>query len=91
MRTFFPLAEAARRHTAIEHSAAFRGYTITGDERTNGAIDWRDQLDFGPEQAAPLDPGSGPPWHRLRGPNQWPAELPSLPSQARNVNSALPS
>lgn len=78
MRRFFALGESARREIAIERSAAFRGYTITGDERTSGRVDWRDQLDFGPEQAAPADPGSVPAWHRLRGPNQWPTGLPTL-------------
>ena len=78
MRRFFALDETARREIAIEHSAAFRGYTITGDERTNGEVDWRDQLDYGPEQQAPTDPAGVPAWHRLRGPNQWPPELPTM-------------
>lgn len=78
MRLFFALDDSARRALAIERSAAFRGYTITGDERTNDRVDWRDQLDYGPEQVAPSDPTGVPAWHRLRGPNQWPPELPSL-------------
>ena len=77
-RRFFALPEAERRRIAIEHSAAFRGYTILGDERTNGASDWRDQLDVGPEQLAPDDPAVLPAWHRLRGPNQWPESLPEM-------------
>ncbi len=75
---FFALPEADRRALAIGNSAAFRGYTILGDERTQGQADWRDQLDYGPEQTAP-DPGhDGPAWLRLRGPNQWPETLPEL-------------
>jgi isopenicillin N synthase-like dioxygenase len=75
---FFALPEADRRALAIENSAAFRGYTILGDERTQGQADWRDQLDYGPEQEAPEPGHDGPAWLRLRGPNQWPAALPEL-------------
>lgn len=75
---FFALPAAEREALAIEHSAAFRGYTILGDERTGGSADWRDQLDFGPEQVAPLAGDDGPAWLRLRGPNQWPPSLPHL-------------
>ncbi len=77
-RDFFALPEPARRSLAIENSAAFRGYTLLGDERTSGGQDWREQLDFGPEQAAPESHDRGPAWLRLRGPNQWPAELPHM-------------
>ena len=75
---FFELPDAERRAIAIENSAAFRGYTILGDERTNGSSDWRDQLDIGPEQAAPDEPLAHPAWLRLRGPNQWPTRLPHM-------------
>ena len=75
---FFALPEADRRALAIGNSAAFRGYTILGDERTQGEADWRDQLDYGPEQVAPEPGHDGPAWLRLRGPNQWPDALPEL-------------
>ncbi len=75
---FFSLTEAERRALAIENSAAFRGYTILGEERTNGRSDWRDQLDIGPEQSAPEPGATVPAWHRLRGPNQWPPSLPNM-------------
>ena len=74
---FFALPLAERQSLAIANSAAFRGYTTLGDERTNGLADWREQLDVGPEEDAPTDP-SAPPWHKLRGPNQWPPSLPAL-------------
>ncbi|MFW2383484.1 MAG: isopenicillin N synthase family dioxygenase [Acidimicrobiales bacterium] len=77
-RQFFALPEDARRSLAIENSAAFRGYTVLGDERTADGRDWRDQLDIGPEQEAPETGHPGPAWLRLRGPNQWPAELPHM-------------
>jgi len=74
---FFALPLADRQALAIGNSAAFRGYTTLGDERTNGKADWREQLDVGPEEAAPFDL-SGPAWHRLRGPNQWPPGVPAM-------------
>lgn len=77
-RLFFALPEPERRELAIANSAAFRGYTVLGDERTNGESDWRDQLDLGPEEDAPqMGPGD-PAWLKLRGPNQWPSGLPEL-------------
>ena len=75
-RAFFALPPAEREALAIGNSAAFRGYTILGDEQTAGARDWRHQLDFGPEQEAPRT--NRPAYLRLRGPNQWPAGLPGL-------------
>lgn len=76
-RGFFALPLAERQALAIAKSAAFRGYTTLGDERTNGHSDWREQLDVGPEEDAPVDL-TGPTWHRLRGPNQWPVNLPAM-------------
>ena len=76
-KAFFAMPTAEREALAILNSAAFRGYTSLGDERTNGTSDWRDQLDLGWEQAAPTNPDA-PAWHRLRGPNQWPAAVPEM-------------
>jgi isopenicillin N synthase-like dioxygenase len=65
---------------AIENvnSPQFRGYTRNGGEYTAGKQDRREQLDIGPEDPEPnLGPDS-PAWMRLRGPNLWPAALPSF-------------
>ncbi len=83
-RRFLNLPLEERQALALVNSAAFRGYTTLGDERTAGAADWRDQLDFGPEQLAPPPGHDGPAWLRLRGPNQWPASLPDLSTVALN-------
>ena len=77
-KKFFELPERERREIAIVNSPHFRGYTILGDERTQGKRDWREQIDIGPEEPA-LELGQDdPPWLRLRGPNQWPSSLPEL-------------
>jgi len=75
---FFALPESEREALAIGQSAGFRGYTLLKNERTNGRIDWRDQLDIGPEEPTPTIAPDDPPWLRLRGPNQWPANLPDM-------------
>lgn len=82
-KDFFALPVDEREEIAIGKSAAFRGYTTLGDERTNGKSDWRDQLDLGWEQPSPADPNA-PAWHRLRGPNQWPASVPAMPGVVLN-------
>ncbi|MGW0555637.1 isopenicillin N synthase family dioxygenase [Streptomyces sp. NPDC002926] len=82
MRAFFALPEADRLAVSHLNSPHFRGYTRTGDERTGGSRDWRDQLDIGAERPAHI-PGPGEPGYWwLEGPNQWPAALPALRTAA---------
>lgn len=88
-RTFFALPAGSRKRLEIANSPHFRGYTILGDERTQGISDWRDQLDVGPEEAAPTLTANDPPWLRLRGPNQWPDEIPQMSSATLNWMAAL--
>lgn len=77
-RSFFALPEAERHAMAIGKSPHFRGYTVLGDEHTQGKRDWREQIDLGPEES-PLELSpDDPPWLRLRGPNQWPPSLPGM-------------
>lgn len=75
---FFALPDSAREALAIGQSAGFRGYTLLKNERTNGRIDWRDQIDIGPEEQVPVVGPDDPPWVRLRGPNQWPVAIPEM-------------
>ncbi|BAQ74579.1 2OG-Fe(II) oxygenase [Pseudomonas sp. Os17] len=77
-RAFFALPEADKAAVGMIHSPHFRGYNRAASEITRGQPDLREQFDLGAErQALPLDPDS-PPWARLQGPNQWPAQLPQL-------------
>ncbi|MEU6282324.1 2-oxoglutarate and iron-dependent oxygenase domain-containing protein [Streptomyces sp. NPDC047028] len=82
MRAFFALPEADRLALDNTNSPHFRGYTRTGDERTAGARDWRDQLDIGAERPAHVPAPGEPPYWWLQGPNQWPAALPELRTAA---------
>ncbi|MFF4502875.1 isopenicillin N synthase family dioxygenase [Streptomyces sp. NPDC001401] len=82
MHAFFRLPEADRLALDNINSPHFRGYTRTGDERTAGARDWRDQLDIGAERPARTPGPDEPAYWWLQGPNQWPAALPELRTAA---------
>lgn len=72
---FFALPEEEKLAIENVKSPHFRGYTRIGGERTQGEVDWREQIDIGPEREAV---GSGPAFNRLIGPNLWPAAQPEL-------------
>jgi isopenicillin N synthase-like dioxygenase len=77
-RAFFALPVDAKLAIENTHSPHFRGYTRMGGELTQGATDWREQIDIGAERdAVPRAPGVADFW-ALEGPNLWPAELPAL-------------
>jgi isopenicillin N synthase-like dioxygenase len=77
-RRFFALPEADKLAIEMVNSPQFRGYTRAGREFTRGQPDWREQIDVGPERERLLQSEIVKPWHRLQGPNQWPAALPEL-------------
>jgi isopenicillin N synthase-like dioxygenase len=77
-RRFFAQPEPAKLAIQMANSPHFRGYTRLGDELTGGRTDWREQLDLGLEVPALALTPADPPWRRLQGPNQWPAEIPEL-------------
>src|SRR3984885_7503696 len=75
---------------AMVHSPHFRGYTRLGGELTRGQVDWREQIDIGPERPSVGGPGE-PDYLWLQGPNQWPAALPELPAIVAEWDAALSS
>lgn len=76
-RDFFALPEADKLAIENVNSPHFRGYTRVGGERTQGKVDWREQIDIGPERDAVADP-QAPDFARLVGPNLWPQAQPEL-------------
>ncbi|WP_243076793.1 isopenicillin N synthase family oxygenase [Microbacterium sp. SS28] len=76
-RDFFALPEEDKLAIENVKSPHFRGYTRIGGERTQGRIDWREQIDIGPEREAITDPAA-PDFARLLGPNLWPDAQPEL-------------
>src|SRR5690349_974322 len=77
-RQLFALPQADKDAVAMVRSPHFRGYTRLGGELTRGEVDWREQIDIGPERA-PIGGPDRPDYLWLQGPNQWPADLPELP------------
>lgn len=88
-RAFFDLPEADKMAIENLKSAQFRGYTRVGGELTKGVVDWREQIDIGPEREAVAAPSEVADYWRLEGPNQWPAALPSLKTVVTEWDDAL--
>ncbi|WHU49407.1 2-oxoglutarate and iron-dependent oxygenase domain-containing protein [Gordonia sp. L191] len=68
-REFFGLPDAEKARISQLDSPAFRGYSRLGGELTNGLVDWREQIDIGPDR--PVVDGAHGYWN-LQGPNLWP-------------------
>ena len=69
-RQFFELPDEEKNRISQLKSPQFRGYSRLGGELTNGRVDWREQIDIGPQR--PALPGAQGYWN-LQGPNLWPA------------------
>jgi isopenicillin N synthase-like dioxygenase len=87
-RRLFELPQAHKDAIAMVRSPHFRGYTRLGGELTRGEVDWREQIDIGPERPPIGGPGK-PEYLWLQGPNQWPAALPELPGIVGEWDAAL--
>ncbi len=87
-RRLFALPQAEKDGVAMVRSPHFRGYTRLGGELTRGEVDWREQIDIGPEREPIGGPGK-PDYLWLQGPNQWPASLPELPGIVAEWDAAL--
>jgi len=77
-RQFFALPAEAKNEISQFKSPQFRGYSRLGGELTNGKVDWREQIDIGPERQV-IEGAEG--FWRLQGPNLWP----STPSAFRTA------
>jgi isopenicillin N synthase-like dioxygenase len=82
------LPQADKDAVAMIRSPHFRGYTRLGGELTRGEVDWREQIDIGPERE-PIGGPDRPDYLWLQGPNQWPAGLPELPGIIGEWDAAL--
>ena len=74
-RRIFALGADEKNEISQLKSPHFRGYSRLGGELTNGARDWREQIDIGPERE-PIADAEG--YWNLQGPNLWPSALPEL-------------
>jgi isopenicillin N synthase-like dioxygenase len=87
-RRLFELPGADKDAVAMVRSPHFRGYTRLGGELTRGRVDWREQIDIGPERPPIGGPGK-PDYLWLQGPNQWPVAVPELPRIIDEWDAAL--
>jgi isopenicillin N synthase-like dioxygenase len=87
-RRLFALPPADKDAVAMVRSPHFRGYTRLGGELTGGEVDWREQIDLGPEREPVGAPGR-PDYLWLQGPNQWPTGLPELPGIIAEWDAAM--
>jgi isopenicillin N synthase-like dioxygenase len=87
-RRLFALPQADKDAVAMVHSPHFRGYTRLGGELTGGEVDWREQIDIGPERDPIGGPGK-PDYLWLQGPNQWPSGVPQLADIVAEWDAAL--
>jgi isopenicillin N synthase-like dioxygenase len=85
-RQFFALPGPAKDEISQLKSPQFRGYSRVGGELTNGEVDWREQIDIGPERDV-LAGATG--YWRLQGPNLWPSALPALRGAFEQWSDAL--
>ncbi|MFY2787125.1 isopenicillin N synthase family dioxygenase [Rhodococcus sp. MALMAid1271] len=70
-REFFAVPDEVKNEISQLKSPHFRGYSRVGGELTNGRVDWREQVDIGPER--PAIEGADGYWN-LQGPNLWPSQ-----------------
>ena len=85
-RQFFALPVDTKNEISQFKSPQFRGYSRLGGELTNGSVDWREQIDIGPERQV-IDGAEG--YWRLQGPNLWPAEPPGFREAFEGWDAAL--
>src|ERR1700743_1425113 len=69
-RKLFALSQADKDAVAMVRSPHFRGYTRPGGELTRGEVDWREQIDIGPEREPIGGPGK-PDYLSLSRYKQW--------------------
>ncbi|OBB70684.1 MULTISPECIES: isopenicillin N synthase family dioxygenase [Mycolicibacterium] len=85
-RDFFTQPPERKNEISQLLSPQFRGYSRLGGELTNGTVDWREQIDIGPERDV-IEGAEG--YWRLQGPNLWPAQPPGFRAAFEEWGAAL--
>ncbi|ORX57979.1 Clavaminate synthase-like protein [Hesseltinella vesiculosa] len=75
-KSFFALPTDIKSKVAMAQSPHYRGYTKLNGETTDYKQDNRETFDISKEYPTP--PPGAPGYQYMRGPNQWPAELPGF-------------
>ncbi len=85
-REFFALPLEVKNQISQLKSPQFRGYSRLGGELTNGTVDWREQIDIGPERPV-IEDATG--YWRLQGPNLWPSTPAGFRAAFENWDAGL--
>lgn len=78
IRNFFDLPIETKEKISNLDNPHYRGYARIGDEYTQGALDWREQIDYGADRAPSTEDLDTHPWRILEGPNPWPSAMPEI-------------
>lgn len=77
-KDFFAQPADVKDEISNEKNPYYRGYATLGDERTQGKVDWREQIDFGVDREPVTDGLDTHPWRILLGPNIYPSSVPQM-------------
>lgn len=77
-KEFFALPKEQKYEISNLANPHYRGYAELGDERTQGLVDWREQIDYGADLPAATKGLDTHPWRILQGPNPWPSAIPRM-------------
>ena len=87
-RALRPSRRGQGRHRDGAQPAFSRLYPDWAVSGPAAQVDWREQIDIGPQRPPIAGPGK-PDYLWLQGPNQWPAALPELPGIIGQWDAAL--
>ncbi|CAO3640027.1 unnamed protein product [Mucor hiemalis] len=88
IKTFFDLPIKEKLEIELKNSPHFRGYSRLNAETTNYKQDNREQLDLGREYPVlPIE--NNPVYAHLRGPNQWPKQVPDFKENVTDLMEAM--
>ena len=77
-KEFFALPKEQKYEISNLDNPHYRGYAELGDERTQGLVDWREQIDYGADLPPATEGLDTHPWRILQGPNPWPGAVPRM-------------
>ncbi len=77
-KDFFAQPAEVKEEISNLNNPHYRGYAELGDERTQGKVDWREQIDYGFDRAPVTEGLAEHPWRVLEGPNPWPSSVPAI-------------
>ncbi|GAA5807871.1 hypothetical protein MFLAVUS_001250 [Mucor flavus] len=88
IKSFFKLPIEQKLEIELKKSPHFRGYSKLNSETTDYKQDNREQIDLGRDQpTVPIE--NNPTYAHLRGPNQWPSQIPGFKETITELMDAM--